>query len=147
MFLHPQCPCSRATVEELALLMAHCHGRLAAHVFVLKPQEMTTDWSHTDLWRSAERIPGVSVHLDDNGREAQLFGAQTSGDTELFDHTGRLLFHGGITAARGHSGDNAGRDAVEAYVLGQPVTLTSAPVFGCALFSSSTTDTPRMAKQ
>src|SRR5579872_6488183 len=32
MFMHPQCPCSRASVGELALLMAHCQGKLSTHV-------------------------------------------------------------------------------------------------------------------
>src|SRR5204863_7423488 len=28
MFAHPHCPCTRASVGELALLMAHCQGRV-----------------------------------------------------------------------------------------------------------------------
>jgi hypothetical protein len=81
-------------------------------------------------------IPGVTVHLDDAGREARLFASMTSGETLLFDAEGRLKFHGGITASRGHSGDNAGRDALEALLRGQASQQVITPVFGCSLFDS-----------
>src|SRR5438876_12405718 len=32
LFAHPRCPCTRATVAELARLMAHCQGALTATV-------------------------------------------------------------------------------------------------------------------
>ena len=134
IFLHPHCPCSRVTTGELALLMAHCQGRVEAQVFFLRPEVMPEDWVVTDLWRDAARIPGVVVHRDDDGREARLFGAETSGDTRLYAASGELLFHGGITIARGHSGDNPGRDALEALLLGKPPGLTRTRVFGCSLF-------------
>ena len=38
----------------------------------------------------------------------QRFGAETSGQTLLYDRDGRLLFSGGTTGSRGHDGDNAG---------------------------------------
>ena len=37
MAVHPQCPCTRASLGELALLMASCQGKVSAHVIVLKP--------------------------------------------------------------------------------------------------------------
>jgi hypothetical protein len=134
MFLHPHCPCSRASVGELALLMAHCQGRVAAHLFFLRPAEMPSNWAMTDMWRDAAQIPGVTVHRDDSGREARLFGAETSGETALYDAEGRLLFHGGITISRGHSGDNPGRDTLQALLMGNPAQLANTPAFGCPLF-------------
>src|ERR1700722_18065386 len=38
LFLHPQCPCSRATVAELERLMARASGRLAARVLFVVPR-------------------------------------------------------------------------------------------------------------
>jgi hypothetical protein len=138
--MHPHCPCSRASIGELALLMAHCQGRVDAQVLFLQPAEMSSDWVLTDLWREAARIPGVTVSRDEAGREARLFGAETSGDTALYDGQGRLMFHGGITIARGHSGDNPGRDALEALLLGTPTQQTNTPVFGCSLFECKSKD-------
>src|SRR5436309_2046040 len=37
VLMHPQCPCSRATVEELARLMARCQGKLSAEVLMIQP--------------------------------------------------------------------------------------------------------------
>jgi hypothetical protein len=142
MFVHPQCPCSRASVGELALLMAHCQQRVDAHVLFLQPRGMPSDWAQTDLWKEAERIPGVSVQPDQEGREARLFDVATSGDTALYDARGVLLFHGGISIARGHSGDNPGRDAMQALVLGTAAERTNTPVFGCSLFDCKLANSP-----
>ena len=133
MFVHPRCPCSRASIGELEVLMAHCQDRLSAQVWFLLPEGMREDWAKTDLWRNAEAIPGVTAHLDGGGIEARRFHAETSGQTVLYDRGGTLLFHGGITIARGHSGDNPGRSAVLALVGHELSGLASTSVFGCAL--------------
>src|SRR5207245_7080753 len=48
MFVHPRCPCSRASVGELALLMAHCQGRVNVYIVVFRPAISTDDWALTD---------------------------------------------------------------------------------------------------
>jgi len=141
MFVHPHCPCSKASISELALLMTYCQEQINAHVFFLKPAKMAQDWALTDSWREAAAIPYVTVHCDEAGREAQLFRAETSGDTVLYDAKGNLLFHGGITISRGHSGDNPGRSALQTLVLDQSAQQTQTPVlqtpvFGCSLFEA-----------
>ena len=69
------------------------------------------------------------------GREAARFGAATSGQTFLYDARGGLLFSGGITGARAHAGDNAGRSAVVTLLngTGGPAAPRTS-VFGCPLF-------------
>ena len=138
MFAHPKCPCSRASVGELAKLMADCRGQVTAHVWFFQPMGASEDWSLTDLWRSAETIPGVSVHRDAGAVEARRFHAATSGQTLLYDRQGKLLFEGGITAARGHAGDNPGRDAVAALLKHRVTLRLSTPVFGCSLLDPGT---------
>src|SRR3954468_15265693 len=49
LFAHPQCPCSRAAVSELARLMTSTHGALDARVMVLHPAGTPSGWEHTDL--------------------------------------------------------------------------------------------------
>ena len=44
--------------------------------------------------------------------------SKTSGQVVVYDAKGALLFSGGITAARGHMGDNAGRDRITALLRG-----------------------------
>lgn len=137
LFAHPKCPCTRATIGELAVVMRHCREQIDCHVLFLRPSSKPNDWAHTDLWQSASEIPGVNVAVDLDGREAMRFGAATSGAAVLFDSDGRLLFHGGITAARGHAGSNLARDSVIALARNESPSCTDAPVFGCELFGRS----------
>jgi hypothetical protein len=134
MMAHPHCPCTRASVGELALLMAHVQGRVNAYVLLLKPHGMPDDWEKTDLWNSAASIPGVQVLPDEDGVEAERFHAATSGQALLYDKDGRLLFSGGITPSRGHSGDNAGRSAILSLLMQGEAERTETVVFGCPLF-------------
>jgi hypothetical protein len=130
---HPRCPCTRATVEELARLMAVLQNRATATVVFVRPRGFSEDWEKTDLWQDAARIPGVSVFSDANGAEATLFGAQASGQTMLYDAAGNLRFSGGITASRGHAGDSLGRSAILSIVnTGNSVTSHTS-VYGCSL--------------
>ncbi|MBI3542699.1 MAG: RedB protein, partial [Deltaproteobacteria bacterium] len=54
-----------------------------------------------------------------------------------FDGAGKLAFSGGITASRGHLGENAGLAAVVQFVSSGKVPLERARVFGCSLFKAT----------
>jgi hypothetical protein len=140
MLAHPHCPCTRASVGELAQVMAHAVGKVNAYVLFVKPPGAGADWDDTDLRRSAAAIPGVTVLTDDNGTEAARFGAETSGHTLVFDRNGTLVFSGGITASRGHAGANAGESAVLAVLSQQPIVGNRTPVFGCSLTQRASTE-------
>lgn len=136
MLTHPHCPCTRASIGELDRLMAQAQGRVTAYVLFLKPAGSADDWERTDLWRSAASIPGVNVVVDDGGVEARRFHAVTSGQTALYDDEGRLLFSGGITGSRGHSGDNAGRSAIASLLNTGEAEAAETFAFGCPLFDT-----------
>jgi hypothetical protein len=133
MLAHPRCPCTRASVAELERLMAHVQGKVSAYVLFLKPNTTPSGWEDTDLQRAASKIPGVTVVSDVDGIEARKFGAETSGHTFLYDRNGKLLFSGGITGSRGHSGDNAGENAIVSLVNDHHSLLSRTFVFGCSL--------------
>jgi hypothetical protein len=133
MLAHPYCPCTAASIGELAQIMARLEGRVSAYVILVRPKGARGDWEDTNLRRSAEAIPGVKVVFDPDGVEASRFGAETSGHTELFGADGQLLFNGGITASRGHAGDNAGENAIVALLNKQTPARTQTLVFGCPL--------------
>jgi hypothetical protein len=132
---HPYCPCTRSTIGELALLMTRLHGKATGVVAFIHPDGTPEHWEETDLWRSAAAIPGVTVISDQAEREADLFHAQASGQTFLYDADGQLRFNGGITAARGHSGDNVGRSSIVSLVTGEGNAETTTSVYGCELRS------------
>ena len=135
MLAHPHCPCTRASIGELARLMAQAQGRVTAYALFVKPAGSSDDWENTDLWRNAAGIPGVNVVVDD-GVEAQRFHAVTSGQTVLYDAEGHLLFSGGITGSRGHSGDNEGRSAIVSLLNTGEAGRAETSVFGCPLFGT-----------
>jgi hypothetical protein len=137
MFAHPHCPCTRASIGELAQIMAHAVGKVNAYVLFVKPPKAEAGWDDTDLRRSAAAIPGVTVATDENGVEARRFGAETSGHTLVFDPRGSLVFSGGITASRGHAGSNAGENAVLAAITQRSFDLARTSVFGCSLTERS----------
>ena len=139
MVAHPRCPCTRASIAELAQIMAHAPNGVRATVLFVKPSGAGVDWDDTDLRRSAAAIPGVTVLTDENGTEAARFGAQTSGHTLVFDGDGNLVFSGGITATRGHIGNNAGENAVLAALRQQAPDRAGTAVFGCALANPNPT--------
>jgi hypothetical protein len=130
---HPKCPCTRATIGELAVMMARLHNRATAVVVLVRPHGTPDGWDDTDLRRSALAIPGVTVMSDLDEVEADLFSAQASGQTMLYNAGGKLLFSGGITVSRGHSGDNAGRSSITSFVTDGTAEITRTSVFGCAL--------------
>jgi hypothetical protein len=130
LFAHPGCACTRATISELARLMARFHDRLDAQV-LFRGEE--PELARTDLWSSAARIPGVMVTADPSGVEARRFGVETSGAAVLYDAAGKLAFQGGITSARGHEGDSFGQRRIAALLTGSTPDRADAPVFGCAL--------------
>jgi len=139
MSVHPKCPCTRASLGELAAIMAHSQGHVTTFVLFVKPAGFADDWEKTDLWKSATEIPGVTAVVDNLGREATLFQSQTSGQTMLYNARGHLMFRGGITASRGHSGDNAGRSSIISIVNAEGSYQSSTPVFGCPLFDPEST--------
>jgi hypothetical protein len=137
MLAHPRCTCTRASVGELAELIARTPRRPRTYVVFVKPGRVGSaiGWEKTDLWERAAAIPDVTVARDDDGHEAAQFGAETSGQTFLYAPDGQLLFSGGTTGARGHPGDNAGRATLLAMLRQDIQGRRTTKVFGCSLFA------------
>jgi hypothetical protein len=137
LFGHPHCSCTRATLSELARIVACCGGNVSVRVFFCAPRQDAKKFVSTDLWKSAMSIPGVRVTEDPLAATARRFGVQTSGQALVYDQSGRLVFNGGITPLRGHEGDSDGKDAIVSILRGETPRYRTTPVFGCALWGSS----------
>lgn len=129
MFVHPDCPCTASSLEELRAVV-HDAARSPAIVFVVG-----TGGSSGADWHAGDDLAGARRVLDPDGAIARRFGAETSGHVVLYDAGGRLRFAGGITGSRAHAGDNVGRRAVLAALAdtGAGSAAAAHPVFGCAL--------------
>lgn len=135
MLTHPHCSCSRASVDQLALIMARFQKQVEAYVLFYSPSGRELDWSKSELWQQASMIPGVKTISDIDGRTVKHFNAHTSGHTVLYDIDGKLVFSGGITPSRAHSGDNAGRSAITAFLSKHLPQRAKTFVFGCDIFN------------
>jgi hypothetical protein len=133
MLVHPQCPCSRASMHELSELISRSEGRLAAHVLFVQPAGSPAGWCDGDLWNDARAVRGLGVSIDKDGRDAAILGASTSGEVLVFDADGLMRFSGGITDGRGHEGDNPGYLAILALIRGHGSNISGTPVYGCSL--------------
>ena len=138
-FAHPKCPCTRASLRELSRLMTDLDGQMQAYVVLTKPENASADWAETNLRTRAEAIPNVRVLIDEDERETRLFQAHTSGLTLLYDRDGKLRFDGGITASRGHEGDNPGARAIFDIVTKDAGKTAETFVFGCLLHAKDCT--------
>jgi len=133
LFAHPNCPCTRATLNELSGILARARTRPETTVIFHIPASEPGTWGQTDLWRTAKSLPGVQVIDDRGGVWSRRFGAYTSGQVLFYDAGGKLGFNGGITPARGHEGSNYGREAILALLNNREPEHKMTPVFGCSL--------------
>ena len=137
MFIHPRCPCTQASLEELAKILTHSKDMATVYAVFVRPSGVPVGWERDANWQRAAAIPEVKMIVDENGTEACLFGATTSGQVDLYDARGRLCFSGGITGARNHAGDNKGADAVYEWLRWGESTCNETFVFGCPLLEST----------
>ncbi len=133
LLLHPECPCSLASLAELERLMARLGDRLSVEVLFVDPDGMPFPTSSAS-WKRARSIARLRVERDAEATLARRYGAWTSGQLILVAPDGRVAFTGGITSERGHEGDNMGSEAIASLVTGHSQAPTKTPVFGCPLF-------------
>lgn len=142
MFAHPHCPCTRASVAELARLAAQIGDRAQVHVVLVRPPGTDPGFEDGTVAERAKAIPGARVIVDDGAREADRFGAHTSGATVLYRRDHRLAFSGGITTARGHEGRGPAHTRILAAIeRDAPPELAETPTFGCELANKETLGT------
>ena len=142
MFVHPRCPCTQASISELARLLAAAPADISTEVIVAQPDGTPDGWTDTELVRRASAISGVHVLRDAHGREAARFRAVASGLAVLYDRNGRRVFSGGITSSRGHEGDSFGQRRLLAALSGRTPDRDESPVFGCALGTPASKSNP-----
>ncbi|MHC5109133.1 MAG: RedB [Planctomycetota bacterium] len=133
IFIHPKCPCTRATIESLdrVLTEAGINDKGTVTAYVYEPSKADRDWSETDLVARLRKIPAVRVKFDRDGFAASTFGVMTSGHLLIYAGNS-LAFSGGVTPSRGHEGNCDAANAAGAALSGQE-SGRSWPVFGCPI--------------
>ncbi|MCD0460096.1 hypothetical protein [Roseiconus lacunae] len=138
LFLHPRCPCTRATIVELEKTLT---GRALdasqlpkCFVVASLPTDADQRWLDSQTVRRAANLPNAEVVWDYDGHISSSFGAITSGTVMLYRIDGHLQFSGGVTISRGHEGSSLGADRLHALLHHDDHgSMESTPVFGCRL--------------
>ena len=137
LFLHPKCPCSRATLHELERLLTSI-GEQASRtldliVVATVPETVDDSWLNTDTVEQAKRLVNARLFIDRGGNEAARFGAATSGLVIFFNVAGSRQYAGGVTVARGHEGASVGGVYLTEILRGESAIAREMPAFGCRL--------------
>ena len=133
--LHPRCPCSRATLHELAKIMSRATNACDVTALIFTPKGDSEDWLKGGLVNECRRLQ-CRIQADPGGEIAASLGCLTSGAVVLYDGAGKLRYQGGITGSRGHEGDNDGERTVLEILRGQHGSFSALPVFGCPIRSA-----------
>lgn len=131
LFAHPACPCTAASLQKLAEIVERLPGIDATVVFVTRGLPPALGTGGTAV-RVARELPQIQIVFDAH-REAEAFQATVSGEAFAFHPDGSLLFHGGLTAGRGHAGDSESARQLEAALRGDERAVRECPVYGCRL--------------
>jgi len=134
VFLHPRCPCGRATIDQLTRLMPFLNKSARIVAYVYRPAREPAEWAATSIIGGLNRMPSIDIQPDLDGRIATRFGVLTSGHVLLYTNDGRLRFSGCVTNGRGHAGDSMGAASIK-QILRAPDQLNRVdlPVYGCAI--------------
>lgn len=132
MYAHPHCPCTAASIEELARLQARLEGQFLTYIVFYVPENVDLSWEEKGLWDRASALADTVVIADRGGALSKLAGAEISGTVGLYSPDGRVQYFGGITPSRGHEGDNVGTIAVVDYFNGGTIQQYGT-VYGCQI--------------
>jgi hypothetical protein len=138
VFLHPHCPCSRTTVDQLQYLLHVNRGAVECRVLFVIPPDTEPGWENGNLLRRASLIPGITVERDKAGTQAKHLAVTTSGQVLFYRRDRTLAFCGGITPSRGHAGDCIGSQAITQLLEKEDCPYRQAPSYGCPLLNSET---------
>ncbi len=137
-FVHPRCPCTRASVHELGRVLTGTglpHEQQPKLIVIASvPKNASDEWTDTTTLRQASELPKSEIFWDIGGKESNRFAMVTSGAVCLYGRDGYLLFSGGVTASRGHEGDSVGGEVLRRCLTeGSLQPPKSTPVFGCRI--------------
>ncbi len=138
--IHPRCPCTRASTRQLSRVLhlpsVSADELPALVVLISVPAKHSAEFRQTDIVAAAAELPGARLVYDEGGLWTSQLGASNSGAVIVFDPQGNRLFHGGLTASRGHEGASSGMSRLQQVLFESPSAHNSqegTPVFGCRL--------------
>lgn len=138
IFIHPQCPCTIATLSELEAILVRKTVPTTCVISATDPEWLTSKVMQQIKKLQTHYSASIDIFLDTDGSEGERFEAIASGHCMYFDRHGKKVFSGGITASRGHVGDSDARYRLLELIQMEPdgvdvEVVNCFPVFGCRL--------------
>lgn len=133
MAIHPRCPCTRASLNELELQLTR--AQVPVRLYFLTYCDSSGEYKHTTITEKANTMPHSLLLSDPEGQMAKSFGLHQSGALLIGNSRGETQFVGGITTSRSCAGDNPGARAVHSILRGRAPESLRSPVFGCLIAS------------
>jgi peroxiredoxin len=132
IFVATRCPVSNSYNERMAKLAQDFAAR---GINVVGVNSNVTEPADEVKQHAAEHNLSFTILKDNDGKIADLFGAQHTPEAYLLDASNKLIYRGGIDNSR--SGDTITasylRDAMDETIAGKPVTRARALAFGCSI--------------
>jgi hypothetical protein len=128
MIIHPDCPCTGASVRLFQRLLSGAKSPIPARLFVVAYGEPDHDVAHEPY---AKAVPAARASWITPEEAKRRFGAYTSGHTVAYLH-GKPVFSGGLTSGRGVESSSDSQIDLKNFLAGKPVKADR-QVFGCAL--------------
>lgn len=147
LFVHPRCPCTRATMANLRSVWPGAEDGTRTTLVIVSSgpgaglQGAEQEGSEVEAWvaRLGAAVD-VRVMVDVAGEEARRFGVTTSGHVIVADADGRVRFSGGVTPGRGHEGACDALGKFESALAGEGAFEGGSErltVFGCPIFGGA----------
>ena len=142
--VHPRCPCTRATINELERALAQSPSQVTIYALIFEPGpddpiDDDDSFARTSIANRLSALPGVIMIPDPDARIANRFGALTSGHTLVYTPDGALAYSGGLTPTRAHEGPNTGTASLIELFNARASLASDAPVYGCPLCTDAPT--------
>ncbi|GIX00102.1 MAG: hypothetical protein KatS3mg111_3434 [Pirellulaceae bacterium] len=132
VFVHPKCPCSMATIDNLGRLLPRCPANYAVTAIVFVPEGKDKEWAtETATFAALERLPHTRIEFDTGGTRIRQWNVRRSGHVIVKAPDGSVAFSGGITLERGHAGESLGTVSMMRVLMQQSPPARAVPVFGC----------------
>lgn len=131
--IHPRCPCTRTTLNELRRLLTEATISVQCTVLIAIPEDQSSAWLASATVDAAKRLPNTQLIPDANSNRASQLGLDISGQILVIGDDAGVLFSGGITAGRSCTTDNIGSESLARLLNGNATLPLSTPTFGCRL--------------
>jgi hypothetical protein len=132
LFISVECPVSNAYNDRMAALYKDYSGTGVQFVFVNANDHESQ--AAADEHAKQHNL-GFKVFKDPNNALADQFDAQNTPEAFLFDHAGKLVYHGRIDDSRDLANVKSSdfRAALDAVLAGRAVPVANTKQFGCTI--------------